>query len=112
MDATLLPETETPLRQPDQVIPGLYLCDLHTAQDSAVALSLGITHIVSVLDFHPSFPNEMQHIKKLHVRLSDNFREKITPHLDKTTEFIRDALKEHSDNKVLVRFSISFFPPA
>jgi len=33
--------------------------------------------------------------------LSDNFREKITPHLDKTTVFIRDALKD-PNSKVLV----------
>jgi len=35
------------------------------------------------------------------VRLSDNFREKITPHLDDTTTFIRDALKD-PESKVLV----------
>jgi len=88
--------------RPDLIIPGLYLSDLHTAQDASVAISFGITHIVSVLDFHPSFPQEMQDIKKMHVRLSDNFREKITPHLEETTVFIRDAL-QNPENKVLVR---------
>lgn len=94
---------DNPLRHPDVIIPRVYLCDLHTAQDPAVATSLGITHIVSVLDFHPTFPNEMHHIKKLHVRLSDSFREKITPHLDDTTAFIREALQDNSENKILVR---------
>jgi len=94
---------DNPTRHPDLIIPGLYLCDLHTAQDAAVVVALGITHIVSVLDFHPSFPHEMHDIKKMHVRLSDNFREKITPHLDKTTAFIRDALENDPESKVLVR---------
>ena len=104
MDATHTEtHTETPIRHPDLIIPRIYLCDLHTAQDPTAAVSLGITHIISVLDFHPTFPHEMKHIKKMHVRLSDNFREKITPHLDKTTAFIREALEEDPANKVLVR---------
>ena len=94
---------ESPIRHPDLIIPRVYLCDLHTAQDPVVSSSLGITHIISVLDFHPTFPHEMHHIKKLHVRLSDSFREKITPHLDETTTFIRDALKKDPTNKILVR---------
>ena len=98
-----LPTADSPIRHPDLIIPRLYLCDLHTAQDPTVATSLGITHIVSVLDFYPTFPHEMQDIKKMHVRLSDNFRERITPHLDETTEFIREALEDDSENKVLVR---------
>lgn len=97
------PLPESPIRHPDLIIPRVYLCDLHTAQDPVVSTSLGITHIVSVLDFHPTFPREMHNIKKLHVRLSDSFREKITPHLDETTAFIREALKKDPANKVLVR---------
>ncbi|KAF9647180.1 phosphatases II [Thelephora ganbajun] len=95
------PVADDPTHQPDLIIPGLYLSDLHTAQDPTVATSFGITHIVSVLDFHPSFPHEMRHIKKMHVRLSDNFREKIIPHLDETTAFIQEALKD-PESKVLV----------
>jgi len=67
-----------------------------------VTTSLGITHIISVLDFIPTFPKEMQHIKKIHVMLSDSFREKITPHLDNTTAFIREALQSNPENKILV----------
>lgn len=100
------PIADSPIRHPDLIIPRLYLCDLHTAQDPAVSTSLGITHIVSVLDFHPTFSHEMHHIKKMHVRMSDNFREKITPHLDDTTAFIREAL-EDSESKVLVRLTPS-----
>jgi len=104
MDGHLI--SDSPIRCPDLIVPGLYLCDLHTAQDPAVATSLGITHIISILDFHPTFPHEMHHIKKLHVRLSDSFREKIMPHFDHTTAFIHEALKD-SENKVLVRQSPS-----
>jgi len=105
MDGHLI--SDSPIRSPDLIIPGLYLCDLHTAQDPAVATSLGITHIISILDFHPTFPHEMHHIKKLHVRLSDSFREKIMLHFDHTTAFIREALEKDSENKVLVRQSPS-----
>jgi len=94
--------TNDPIRSPDLITNGVYLCDLHTAQDAAVVTSLGITHIISVLDFVPTFPHEMDHIKKMHVRLSDNFREKITPHLDDTTAFIREALEDDPENKILV----------
>ena len=92
-----------PIHYPDLILPRLYLCDLHTAQDPAVATSIGITHILSILDFRPTFPREMDHIKRMHVYLSDNFREKITPHLDNTTAFIREALERDPGNKVLVR---------
>lgn len=95
--------TDDLFHHPNLIIPRVYLCDLHTAQDAAVATSIGITHIISVLDFHPTFPNEMQHIKKMHVMLSDSFREKITPHFDETTAFIREALESNPENKVLVR---------
>jgi len=99
MDGPLI--SENPIHRADLIIPRLYLCDLHTAQDATVVLSLGITHIVSVLDFHPTFPHAMHNIKKMHIRLSDNFREKIIHHLEKTTAFIREAL-EKPENKVLV----------
>jgi len=94
--------SDSPIRHPDLIVPRLYLSDLHTAQDPVVATSLGITHILSVIDFVPTFPDEMQHVQKMHVRLSDNFREKITPHLDHTTTFIREALERDPENKVLV----------
>jgi atypical dual specificity phosphatase len=96
-----------PIRTPDLIIPGVYLSDLHIAQDAAVATSLGITHIISVLDFVPSFPHEMRNVKRMHVRLSDSFRESITPHFDDTTAFIREALEGDPQNKVLVRPSPS-----
>lgn len=96
------PFTESHIRDADLIVPRVYLSGLRAAQDAAVAASLGITHIVSILDFHPTFPDEMRHIKKIHVMLSDSFRERITPHLDDTTAFIREALESNSENKVLV----------
>lgn len=96
------PTSDNPLRHPDQIIPRVYLCDLHTAQDETVATFHGITHIISVLDFVPSFPDGMNHIKKMHVRLSDNFREQITPYLDNTTAFIREALESNPQHKILI----------
>ena len=100
------PFNDSPIRHPDLIVPRLYLGDLHVAQDPAVATFLGITHIISVLDFHPTFPKEMKHVRKMHVMMSDSFREKITPYLDDTTEFIREALESNPENKVLVRPTI------
>ena len=76
--------SDNPTRHPDLVVPRVYLRDLHAAQDPAMATSFGITHVLSILDFRPTFPREMDYIKRMHVNLSDNFRENITPHLDDT----------------------------
>jgi len=39
----------------------------------------------------------MLRVNKLHIRMSDNFRERITPHFDKTTAFIRSVSKKQFD---------------
>lgn len=93
---------DVPSHRPSLILPRLYLCDIHTAQDADAAKHFGITHILSVLDFVPSFPSGMDTIKKMHVRLSDSFREEIKPHFEATINFIREALEANSENNVLV----------
>jgi hypothetical protein len=91
-----------------QITPRLFLSDLATAYDVHVLRRLGITHILSVLDFVPNLSQLPPSLTCLHVRLEDRFDADILAHLPRTTDFIRTALAEREDAKVLVRTAISF----
>ncbi|KAI0093701.1 protein-tyrosine phosphatase-like protein [Irpex rosettiformis] len=82
------------------ILPRLYLSSYTTATNAAELEAIGITHIISVMDFTPK-PCP-PHIKRLHVKLEDTFSADILRHLEGTTEFIRYALQENESNKVLV----------
>lgn len=87
-------------RAPSLILPRLYLTNWTVAANEALLTELGVTHVVSVLEFPPEYTGAM---KTLHVRVEDSFRTDILSHLDETTEFIRTALGENETNKVLVR---------
>jgi atypical dual specificity phosphatase len=91
-------------RQPiaSLILPRLYLSDFTTAHDADQLERLGITHIVSLLQAAPTYPPSMAHIRKLHIAINDDSTEDILKHLPITTEFIRNALEENPDTKVLV----------
>jgi atypical dual specificity phosphatase len=60
---------------------------------------LGITHMVSVMEKTPTtMPDVVRHL----VPVADSWDEDILKYLDGTTEFIRAALAENQNNKVLV----------
>jgi len=60
---------------------------------------LGITHMVSVMEHTPTtMPDVVRHI----VPIADRWNADILNHLDGTTEFIRSALAENEENRVLV----------
>ncbi|KAI0810967.1 protein-tyrosine phosphatase-like protein, partial [Irpex lacteus] len=82
------------------IVPRLYLSNYTTATDNAELERLGITHMISVMDFTPA--NCPVHIKRLHVVLQDTSTANILRHLEQTTEFITAALQENETNKVLV----------
>ncbi|THH16962.1 hypothetical protein EW146_g3755 [Bondarzewia mesenterica] len=84
------------------IVPRLYLSDLTTACSVDTLERLGITHIVTVLDIEPPFPEPVLARKRLHISIADRPDAKLLPHLDDTTAFIRDALAENDENKVLV----------
>jgi hypothetical protein len=84
-----------------EVLPRLYLTDLFTARDEAQLTSLGITHIVSVIEFAPILP-QTQSLRTLHIPLSDDANQDILTHLPVTTSFISDALAEDPNSRVLV----------
>ncbi|VDB99887.1 unnamed protein product [Peniophora sp. CBMAI 1063] len=85
-----------------QILPRLYLSDLATASDYDTLTRIGITHIVSLLDWEPELLPPKSNITRLHIHLADRFDTDILSHLPKTTEFIHNALEESKSNKVLV----------
>ncbi|KAI0056047.1 phosphatases II [Artomyces pyxidatus] len=84
------------------IVPRLYLADLSTARSEAELSQLGITHVVSVLEYTPTFPASFAHLQKLHIRIQDRSDVDILRHLETTTAFIRDALAENESNVVMV----------
>ena len=88
-------------RAANEVIPRVYLTDLFTARNETQLSALGITHVVSVLEHAPRFP-ETHSLRTLHIPLSDSAYEDILAHLPTTTAFIRDALAESPDSRVMV----------
>ncbi|KII87502.1 hypothetical protein PLICRDRAFT_55458 [Plicaturopsis crispa FD-325 SS-3] len=100
--ASLIPKTR-PFRDPGArcaslIVPRLYLSDLFTARNEEQLATLGITHVVSVLEYKPTFPAS---IHMLHVPIADRSDVDILSHLDKTTRFIVEALADPA-SKVLV----------
>ena len=84
-----------------EVLPRLYLTDLFTARDETQLTSLGITHVVSVIERMPALP-QTQSLRTLHIPLSDNADQDILTHLPVATSFIRNALAEDPNSRVLV----------
>ncbi|KAJ3849429.1 protein-tyrosine phosphatase-like protein [Lentinula lateritia] len=84
------------------IIPRLYLSGFSTAMDDELISQLGITHVVSVLDWAPEFSASIPVPNRLHINLSDYSTSNILAHLDTTTEFVKAALEENESNVVLV----------
>ncbi len=82
------------------ILPRLYLTNLSTACNDDELARLHITHLISVLDW-PIKPTENLSIKILQIPIVDSPGTDILTHLDKTTEFIREALA-HEDANVMV----------
>lgn len=60
---------------------------------------LGITHMVSVME---NMPTTMPDVVRHHVPIADKWNADILKYLDGTTDFIKAALAENENNKVLV----------
>jgi atypical dual specificity phosphatase len=89
-------------RLASQITPRLYLSDYWSARDTGKLESLGITHVISVVEFTPDLPDIIPQNQRLHITLADVAEAKILNHLDATTAFILKALAENDANKVLV----------
>ena len=88
-------------RTASEVVPRLYLTDAFTARDETQLTELGITHVVSVMENAPKFP-QTRSLRTLHIPLSDSSDQDILAHFPVTTSFIRNALAESPDSRVLV----------
>jgi hypothetical protein len=88
-------------RSASEVVPRVYLTDLFTARNKTQLSALGITHVISVLEHAPKFP-ETHGLRTLHIPLSDRSDADILAHLPATTSFIHDALAESPDSRVMV----------
>src|SRR5258708_11959086 len=87
-------------RVASKIAPRLYLTCRSTARDVNQLTSLGITHVLSVLENAPTFPSTTS-LRTLHVSISDYDGEDILTHLPTTTSFIRGALAESPSNRVM-----------
>lgn len=84
------------------IVPRVYLSDYFTARDSEELARLGITHIISVLEYDADLSDYIPGSRKIHVKVADSPDVDILTHLPRTTEFITSALSENDTNKVLV----------
>jgi atypical dual specificity phosphatase len=86
------------------ITPRLYLTDYYTARTPGNLARLGITHVVSAIEFDITgvFP---PHVQVLHVPVRDSAEEQIFRWFDPVVEFIKEALNKE-DAKVLVRLGL------
>jgi len=81
-----------------QITSRLYVSDWFAAQNISNLHSLGITHVVSVVEVPPILGGSIKH---MHIFISDWFGADLAKHFDSTTDFIRQALSQQG-TKVLV----------
>ncbi|KAG0699916.1 protein-tyrosine phosphatase-like protein [Suillus ampliporus] len=82
------------------ITPRLYLTDYYTAHTPGNLARLGVTHVVSAIEFDITgvFP---PHVQVLHVPVHDSAEEQICKWFDPVVKFIKEAL-DKEDTKVLV----------
>ena len=97
---------ESDCRYASLITPQLYLSDLWTAKDDAKLKELGITHVVSVVAGGTLEPSQcIPANRRLYIEVEDAADANILEHLETTTNFITEAIKEDAKNKVLVCYS-------
>lgn len=84
------------------IVPRLFLSNFFYAKSTEALRAEGITHIITVLEQKPRYAPFLK--GTLHIPLADNSDANILQHLETATEFIKAALAEDPDNKVLVRY--------
>lgn len=91
------------------ITKSLFLSDYYTARDKKELEQLGITHVVSVIEYDPEIPDCIPESNKLWITLADRPNADMLSHLPVSTAFITEALKDPS-NKVLVCSPHSHLP--
>jgi predicted protein tyrosine phosphatase len=94
-------------RGPSEIVPRLYISDLAFAENPSLLATYRITHILSVLPDPVALPPNAHSILgytpvRLQINIEDFPFAELAAHLPTTTAFIHDALKGHSEARVLV----------
>lgn len=84
------------------IVPRLYLSGYYTAIDEKQMSTLGVTHVISILDWTPEHLAFILPENRLHIALDDTPNADILARLDDTTQFVKAALEENMTNVVLV----------
>ncbi|KAI0289802.1 protein-tyrosine phosphatase-like protein, partial [Russula brevipes] len=84
-----------------EILPRLYISDLHTAEDAGALSALGITHVLSVMPGHVALPPALA-AHAAQVPLHDAPFAELAAHLPRTTRYIARALRSSPDARVLV----------
>lgn len=87
---------------PSLIIPRLYLGDFADAGNLKLLENLKITHVVSVIERQP-WPLHKTRLNKLHINIHDEATSDILTHLDHTTQYITEALR-NPESIVMVSF--------
>ncbi|KAF8586031.1 phosphotyrosine protein, partial [Ramaria rubella] len=80
-------------RTASEVFPRLFIADAHTARTPTILSTLGITHVLSILEAHVLFPPALA-LQTLHVHLADTPAADLLSQLPRTTAFIAAALQD------------------
>lgn len=88
-----------PLEGVYEILPRLYLSSLDYVKDELALKSLGITHIISVMDHPPKFTKGL--FEWLHINVRDGSA-KIVEYFDEAGKWIDDTLHQSPFNRVLV----------
>ena len=75
-----------------QILPNLFLSDARTARWGRALDRLKITHIITVLEKPITFPKTARPLKLLHIPASDSAFTDLLSFMDRTTEFIKEAI--------------------
>jgi predicted protein tyrosine phosphatase len=75
-----------------EIIPRLFISDLAAAENSAVLSSLGITHVLSVMQGFVALPPELG-LHHAQIPLDDLPFAELAAYLPVSTAFLRDALR-------------------
>ncbi|KAH8798714.1 protein-tyrosine phosphatase-like protein [Flagelloscypha sp. PMI_526] len=95
-------------RAASEILPRLYLSDYYTARNVETMNRLGVTHIITLLE--PEKVQEdpvlaeklVKEENRLRIEIADRSDVDILSWLEKTTEFIGNALRDDEKNVVLV----------
>jgi hypothetical protein len=85
-----------------EIVPGVYLGDLAAAESASVLGALGITHVLSAMRGAVRLPQTPTGTTHHQFPIEDNPFAELAAHLPAATEFIRAALAERPDARVLV----------